>query len=90
MTRRIDRAIALVRGIRRIDDVLLSHADLDHFNGLPALIDRFRIGRIILTPTFADKTTPGVREALNATERAKVPTRIAAAGDVVIGRRRDV
>jgi competence protein ComEC len=83
LTRRIVAPYLWHRGIRRIDDVLLSHADLDHFNGLPALIDRFRIGRVVLTPTFADKTTPGVREALNVIERAKVPTRIVTAGDVL-------
>jgi competence protein ComEC len=83
LTRRIVAPYLWHRGIRRIDDVLLSHADLDHFNGLPALIDCFRIGRVVLTPTFADKTTPGVREALNVIERAKVPTRIVTAGDVL-------
>jgi competence protein ComEC len=30
------------RGIRRIDEIYLSHADLDHFNGLPALLEPFR------------------------------------------------
>src|SRR5262249_15471063 len=34
------------RGIRAIDHVFLSHADLDHFNGLPALLDRFPVGQI--------------------------------------------
>src|SRR5260370_18671777 len=28
------------RGIRRIDEVFLSHADLDHFNGLRDLLER--------------------------------------------------
>ena len=50
------------RGIRRIDEVLLSHADLDHFNGLPSLLERFPVGQVTLTPSFADKNTPGVRE----------------------------
>jgi competence protein ComEC len=69
------------RGIRRIDEVLVSHADLDHFNGLPNLLDRFPVSRVTLTPTFADKNTPGVRETLAALERAGVATRIVAAGD---------
>ena len=33
------------RGIRRIDDLILSHADLDHFNGVKDLAERFAIGR---------------------------------------------
>ena len=40
----LHRAIYWSRGIRRIDEVFISHADLDHFNGLPALLDRFTVG----------------------------------------------
>ncbi len=50
------------RGIRKIDEVILSHADLDHFNGLPALIDRFAVGQVTTTPSFSDKNAPGVKE----------------------------
>src|ERR671923_150444 len=63
------------RGIRRIDEVFLSHADLDHFNGLPTLLDRFAVGQVTLTPSFADKPTPAVREAVAAMERAGVRAR---------------
>lgn len=69
------------RGIRRIDEVLLSHADLDHYNGLPALLDRFSIGQVTCTPTFADKDTPGVQHMLAALERCRIPVRIVSAGD---------
>src|SRR5439155_1201426 len=47
------------RGIRRIDEVFFSHADLDHFNGMLALLERFAIGQVTMTPSFADKDTPG-------------------------------
>jgi competence protein ComEC len=69
------------RGIRRIDEVFLSHADLDHFNGLPALLERFSVGQVTCTPTFADKNTPGVRATLEALERYRIPIRIIRAGD---------
>jgi competence protein ComEC len=69
------------RGVRRIDEVFLSHADLDHFNGLPSLLDRFGVGQVTLTPSFAAKPTPGVREAVAAIERAGVRTRVVTAGD---------
>jgi competence protein ComEC len=69
------------RGIKRIDEVLLSHADLDHFNGLPSLLEYFPVGQVTMTPSFADKNTPGVRETLAALERAGVRTRIVNAGD---------
>jgi competence protein ComEC len=69
------------RGIRRIDEVFLSHADLDHFNGLPALLERFAVGQVTCTPTFADKQMEGVRFTLDALEEYGVPVRIVHAGD---------
>ena len=69
------------RGIRRIDEVFLSHADLDHFNGLPALLDRFPVGRVTFTPTFAEKPTAGVRKAVEVIEARGVVVRKAVAGD---------
>ncbi len=69
------------RNLRRIDEVFLSHADLDHFNGLPALLDRFAVGQITCTPTFANKHTPGVEQTLAEIARHRVPVRIVKAGD---------
>jgi competence protein ComEC len=68
------------RGIRRLDEVFLSHGDLDHFNGLPALLERFTVGQVTYTPSFADKNTPGVREAVVAIEQQAIPTRVIHAG----------
>jgi competence protein ComEC len=69
------------RGIRRIDEVFLSHADLDHYNGLPALMERFPVGQVTLTPSFREKPIAGVAETVAAIERHRVPLRVAKAGD---------
>ncbi len=69
------------RGITRIDELFVSHADLDHFNGVPELLKRFPVGRVTLTPTFSDKSSPGVDAALAAFDRHKVATRTAVVGD---------
>jgi competence protein ComEC len=69
------------RGIRRIDEIILSHADLDHFNGLPDLLERFSVGRITCTPTFSNKETPGVRMVLERIRERKLETRIVVRGD---------
>jgi len=53
---------------------------LDHFNGLPALLERFPVGQVTSTATFTDKSTPGVRETLAALERHHIPLRIVQAG----------
>src|SRR5262249_17291820 len=69
------------RGVRRIDGVFPSHAELDPFNGLPALLERFAVGQVSCTPTFADKPAPGVPVTLAAIQRHQVPVRIIQAGD---------
>jgi competence protein ComEC len=81
VTRRQIAPFLWSRGIRRIDEVFLSHADLDHFNGLPALLDRFAVGQVSCTPTFADKTAPGVPVTLTAIRDRGIPIRIIKAGD---------
>jgi competence protein ComEC len=48
------------QGITRIDEVLLSHADLDHYNGLPSLCEYFAIGQVGCTPTFTARDNPPV------------------------------
>lgn len=71
------------RGVRRIDEVFLSHADLDHFNGLPSLLDRFTIGQVSMTPTFSERHTPGAARTRDAIERLGVPVRILKSGDTL-------
>ncbi|MGI9457052.1 MAG: ComEC/Rec2 family competence protein [Aeoliella sp.] len=52
------------RGNRAIDVVVLSHADVDHFNAMPGLLERFRIGRVFVTPMmFPRNLDPNDRSA---------------------------
>ena len=46
--------------ITTIDKLLISHADLDHFNGLPFLLQSFKVRSVGTTPSFSQKPTPGV------------------------------
>jgi competence protein ComEC len=71
------------RGRTRIDEVLLSHADLDHFNGLPDLADRFRIGRVRMTPTFPDKPDRGTRATLRHLRGLGISTQLIARGEIL-------
>jgi competence protein ComEC len=69
------------RGVRRVDEVFLSHADLDHFNGVPALLERFAVGQITTTPTFARRGNRPVEATLKALARHGVGLRVVRAGD---------
>jgi competence protein ComEC len=84
VTRRVIAPYLWHRGISRVDEVFLTHADLDHFNGLPALLERFTIGQVSLTPSFAAKPAPGVQEVLEHLSRRGVSVRVISAGDRLV------
>ena len=42
------------RGITRIDAMILSHADVDHYNAVPGLLDRFHVGAVYVSPLMFD------------------------------------
>jgi competence protein ComEC len=49
---------------RQVDAVLLSHGDLDHYLGLPALLDRRTVNAVFTTPDFdreAESSVPARR-----------------------------
>lgn len=64
VTRRHIAPFLWSRGIRRIDRLILSHGDLDHFNGVPQLADRFRIARVMTTPSFAQRDSAAIQKTL--------------------------
>jgi competence protein ComEC len=75
------------KGIARIDAVVLSHPDADHYNALPGLLDRFPVGRVYAGPAmFAHngRSLAALREAIDA---AGVPVVELAANDRLRGRR---
>jgi competence protein ComEC len=85
------------RGHLRIDGIVLSHADIDHYNAVPGLLERFRVGAIYVSPVMyrscgfgeaEGDAKPQAKEAIDgpgalreAIERARVPVRQVWAGD---------
>jgi competence protein ComEC len=80
MTRRYIAPFLWQRGIRAIDEVVISHADLDHFNGLVELSERFRIGTVTSTPSFSQRDLPAVAHTLRQLDRRGIPLRSVEAG----------
>lgn len=62
---------------------VLSHADADHCNALPALADRHPIGALLFSRGFIDFRQPAVVQALTAASRGAIPPKIVAAGDTL-------
>jgi competence protein ComEC len=42
------------RGVNRIDAIVLSHADIDHYNAVPGLLERFPVGAVYVSPMMFD------------------------------------
>ena len=47
------------RGHRHIDAVVLSHADVDHYNAVPGLLERFSVGTVFVSPLMFDPLATG-------------------------------
>jgi competence protein ComEC len=69
------------RGITHLDALVISHADSDHFNAIPELLDRFSVGAIYVSPVMFETPQPAVEELRAAIERAGVPLKLISAGD---------
>lgn len=74
------------RGIMRLDGIVVSHADVDHYNAVPGLLERFHVGAVYVSPVmFQDKfesSGDGGRELLRAAIRShSVPLHEIHAGD---------
>jgi len=46
------------KGIQRIDALVLSHADVDHFNATPGLLDRFAVAGVYVSQTMFAEVAP--------------------------------
>jgi competence protein ComEC len=69
------------RGITHLDAVILSHADLDHYNALPELLERFSVGQVVVSTVMWAKPAPGLHVLRQAIENAGVPITSVRAGD---------
>ena len=80
--RRIAAPALWRRGLRRLEAVVISHADADHYNGLPDLLDRFGVGVVLVPPGFdAGGANPGAVELLAAVRARGVAVREVSEGE---------
>ncbi|MFI4876890.1 MAG: ComEC/Rec2 family competence protein [Blastopirellula sp. JB062] len=74
-------ALLWSRGITHLDAIVISHADSDHYNGVPGLLERFSVGRVYVSPVMFERETDALRFLRNSIELAGVPLATLAAGD---------
>ena len=72
-------------GIRELDAIVISHANTDHFDAVPEIVELMPVGRLITTAAFIDEARSGRRPALHGLlEKLHVlgvPIEIVARGD---------
>ena len=57
----------------------LCHADQDHYNALPDLLDRFQIGELVIPSGFVNEQNPGASLLLDQVRARAIPVRTIAA-----------
>jgi competence protein ComEC len=70
------------RNVSRLDAVIISHADADHFNGLPVLARQFAMGRLIVSAKMMSRRNrPDVKWLMSAMDRHRLLAETVTAGD---------
>ncbi|MEX0886474.1 MAG: ComEC/Rec2 family competence protein [Phycisphaeraceae bacterium] len=71
-------------GVTRLEAIYLTHADIDHYNGVPAIVAALRVDRVVVPPHFtrlADAEPVGpVAMLLDILDAADVPVEHAVRG----------
>jgi competence protein ComEC len=79
--RRSLAAVLWSEGVWRIDTVVISHADADHFNALPELVERFRVSAVAVPPALVTAAPPAVADLLMRLRARGIPVHAIGAGD---------
>ena len=66
---------------RRVDLVVITHPQADHFGGMPAVLERYNVGSVLASPVEADSAA--YRSLRDSIREAAVPYREAAPGQTV-------
>ena len=84
ITRRVVEPYLLYRGIRKVDDLILSHADMDHYAGALELADRTRVDRVWVGPGFSDKENDSTRWLMDGLASRKLVPGSLSQGDALV------
>jgi competence protein ComEC len=68
-------------GLRRLDAVVLSHPDLDHYNALPGLLEKFSVGAVYVSSLMFEKQNEAVAALRKAIDRHRIAVREVRFGD---------
>lgn len=64
------------RGHRMINSIVVSHADVDHFNALGPVLTRFPVSELLVSWNFVQNDSPAAQQLIAMAESQKIPIRI--------------
>ena len=70
-------------GYRQIDSLVISHADIDHYNGVAPLFETFSIGSVWYSSLFIDEAQEGTVEIRSRAEEHGTTIEEVSAGDII-------
>ncbi|MCL2119567.1 MAG: ComEC/Rec2 family competence protein [Planctomycetaceae bacterium] len=70
-------------GCRKIDAVIISHPDSDHYNGLALLLEKFRVETVYVNQSMFQKEGRAIDALHNALTSRNIPVMTLASGDVI-------
>jgi len=70
-------------GLRRVNTIVISDADTDHFNAVPELMDRFQVDEVCVSPVMWRSESPAVGALRKALDRHGIVPRVLRAGDTL-------
>lgn len=73
-------AVLWQKGIGHLDGVIVSHDDADHYNGLPAILDRFSVGTVYCWEFVQRDPSPLIAKLLEDIHRRGIPVGTLSAG----------
>lgn len=76
-------AVMAAKGIDRLDAVMLSHSDIDHFNAIPAMLNRVTVRELLISQACLQAGELGPISVCDVAARKNVAIRILQRGDKV-------
>ena len=75
------------KGITQLDGILLSHGDVDHFNVVPQLVERFRVKQVCTSPATFESVDAAIGVLQKRLDERRVPVRFVGSGAKLCGSR---
>lgn len=69
------------RGYHQVNAIVISHADMDHYNAVPGILERMPVAQIITSQQFVAAAAPSVQTLVHLAKERDIPVIIATNGD---------